>query len=266
MSRALLSIACHLYGTAAIVALVFLVRPTRLTGQVARWSTVAGLALHGVALAMAFTAQQFSPLGVGQGLLTVSWLLLAFFVAVDFKRDIPVLAAFVLPIALAMLIPGLLLSGSAVPRAVQEPLLPVHIAVALGGLAAFAFAAGVGVVYVLMERQVKAKKFGLLFSRLPPLQTLDDLNRRLVVGGFIALSFAFVTGAFFASARGGLRWDPKELATIAAWLVFAGVLIARLFAGWRGKKVALLTLTGFGFVLVSFLSAYSAAATVVGVR
>lgn len=266
MSRALLSIACHLYGAAAVVALAFLVRPAPVLGRVARWTTVVGLVLHGAALALALTAQQYAPLGIGQGLVVVSWLLLALFAAVDLRKDLPVLGAFVLPLALSMLVPGLLLSGEAAPRTLTQPLLPVHIAVALGGLAAFAFAAGVGVVYVLMEREVKGKRFGLLFSRLPPLQTLDELNRRAVIGGFIALSFAFVTGAFFASAQGGFRWDPKELATVAAWVVFAGVLLARLWAGWRGKKVALLTLTGFAFVLVSFISAYGVSAAVVGAR
>ena len=41
---------------------------------------------------------------------------------------------------------------------------------------------------VSIQRQVKGKRFGLLFSRLPSLHFLDELNRRLVIWGFIALS------------------------------------------------------------------------------
>ena len=61
-------------------------------------------------------------------------------------------------------------------------------------------------MYLLMERQVKGKRFGLLFSRLPSLEFLDTLNRRLVVVGFIALSVTLVTGAFFSSAAPGFVW------------------------------------------------------------
>ena len=46
----------------------------------------------------------------------------------------------------------------------------------------------VAAMYLLMERQVKTKRFGLLFSRLPSLQFLDDLHRKLVLWGFLALS------------------------------------------------------------------------------
>jgi ABC-type uncharacterized transport system permease subunit len=136
--------------------------------------------------------------------------------------------------------------------------LPVHITIALLGMAASAVAAGVALMYLLMERQVKGKRFGLLFSRLPSLEFLDTLNRRLVVVGFIALSVTLVTGAFFSSAAPGFfwTWTSKQIATLVAWAVFAALVGARSFGGWRGRRVALLTMTGFGLLLVSFLSSY----------
>jgi ABC-type uncharacterized transport system permease subunit len=113
-------------------------------------------------------------------------------------------------------------------------------------------------MYLLMERQVKGKRFGLLFSRLPSLEFLDTLNRQLVVVGFIALSVTLVTGAFFSSAAPGFfwTWTSKQIATLVAWAVFAALVGARSFGGWRGRRVALLTMTGFGLLLVSFLSSY----------
>jgi ABC-type uncharacterized transport system permease subunit len=109
-----------------------------------------------------------------------------------------------------------------------------------------------------MERQVKSKHFGLLFSRLPSLEFLDTLNRRLVLWGFIALSVTLVTGVFFASQVPGLfwTWEFKQVATLVAWGVFAALVHASAFAGWRGRRVALLTMAGFGLLLVGFLSSY----------
>jgi ABC-type uncharacterized transport system permease subunit len=126
-------------------------------------------------------------------------------------------------------------------------------------MASLAVAAGVGVMYLLMERQVKGKQFGLLFARLPSLEFLDTLNNRLVVAGFIALSITLGTGAFFiAGSSQGLTWmmDAKVLATLVAWGLFAGLAGARILVGWRGRRVALLTMAGFALVLVSFLSSY----------
>src|SRR5262249_35772563 len=103
---------------------------------------------------------------------------------------------------------------------------------------------------------VKLKHFGILFSRLPPLQVLDELNRRLVIWGFIAISLTVISGAFFIRSSAGLTWSPKEVATLAAWAMFGALLMARLWAGWRGRRVALLTMAGFGVLLFSFFSAF----------
>jgi ABC-type uncharacterized transport system permease subunit len=196
---------------------------------------------------------------MAQGFSTFAFLLLAIFLVVDVRYRKPVIGAFITPLAVTVLLPGLLLDGGGpLSPDVQRPLLPVHITIALLGVAASAVAAGVAGMYLLMERQVKGKRFGLLFSRLPSLEFLDTLNRRLVVVGFIALSVTLVTGAFFSSAAPGFfwTWTSKQIATLVAWAMFAALVGARSFGGWRGRRVALLTMTGFGLLLVSFLSSY----------
>lgn len=259
MNHALVSLACHAYVVAALVYLVYLVRQLDALATTGRVLVGTGLALHGVALVGLFGAQGGRPVGVAQGFSTFAFLLLAIFLVVDVSYRRPVIGAFITPLAVAVLLPGLLLDGGQVlSPEVQRPLLPVHITIALLGVAASALAAGVALMYLLMERQVKGKRFGLLFSRLPSLEFLDTLNRRLVVVGFIALSVTLVTGAFFSSAAPGFSWTwtSKQIATLVAWAVFAALLGARSFGGWRGRRVALLTMTGFGLLLVSFLSSY----------
>jgi ABC-type uncharacterized transport system permease subunit len=260
MSHSLVSLACHAYGLAAVVYLAYLVRqwePFALTGRVL---VGGGLALHGVALFELLGMQGGRPVGLAQGFSTLAFLLLGIFFVLDVRYRKPVIGAFLPPVALTVLVPGLLMNGgqSPLPPGVRQPLLPLHIGIAMLGLAAFGVAAGVAVMYLLMEREVKGKRFGLLFSRLPSLEFLDTLNRRLVVWGFIALSVTLVTGAFFVTTAPGLgwKWDAKEIATVVAWGVFAALVNARVFAGWRGRKVAMLTMAGFGLVLVSFLSSY----------
>lgn len=259
MTRLLLSIATHAYGLAAVMYLVYLVRQMKPLPVLGRLSIAAGLVVHGAALVTQVSEQGGMTVGMSQGLSLLSFLLLAIFLAVDLIYRRPVIGAFVTPIALAVLVPAFILPvvGGPLPEAVRRPLLPLHIAIAILGVAAFAVAAGVGVMYVLMERQVKNKKFGLLFSRLPPLQVLDEINRWLVVIGFVALSVTLATGALFDSALGSFQIDPKRVATVVGWGLFAVVLNARYFAGWRGKRVAFVTMAGFCILLVSFFSSYN---------
>ena len=258
MTALLSNLAFHVYALGAAFFLGYLVRPANWLAWGGRVSTGLGLLLHGAALAMLFSGQGGMPLGIAQGFSTVAFLLLAISVFVDWRYRAPVIGAFLNPVALAVLWPGLLLAGGAdaLPAAVRRPLLPVHIGIALVGMAAFAVATAAALLYLLMERQVKSKRFGLLFSRLPSLQFLDELNRKLVLAGFVALSLTLITGVFFTT-RGVLwTWGPVEVATIVAWAVFAGLLNARRFAGWQGKRVAVLTMAGFCILLVSFFSSY----------
>jgi ABC-type uncharacterized transport system permease subunit len=260
MSSALLSIACHAYGLAAVLYLVYLVRQWRALPLLARGCVAIGLGLHAAGFWLVLSRQGWVPAGLGEGLSAVALALLALFLVLDFRYRTPVLGAFLTPIALAVLVPGLLIHGGspALPAEVRRPLLPVHITIALLGIAAFAAAAGVAFMYLLMERQMKGKRFGLLFSRLPSLEFLDALNRRVVVWGFILLSVTLVTGAFFVSSTTGLfwRWEPTEVCTLVAWFIFAAVLGARSLAGWQGRRVAFITMAGFCLLLVSLVTSY----------
>jgi ABC-type uncharacterized transport system permease subunit len=262
MTRLFLSIALHAYALAAVAYLVHLVRQMSALALVGRLAVAAGLALHGAALLIQVTEQGGMTVGMSQGLSLLAFLLLAIFLAIDLIYRRAVIGAFVTPLALAVLLPAFMVPSADGPilEAVRRPLLPVHVAIAILGVATFAVAAGVGLMYVLMERQVKLKRFGLLFARLPPLQVLDELNRALVLLGFIALSITLCTGALFDSQGGSWQWEPKRVATVIGWTVFAVLLSARFFAGWRGKRVAVVTMAGFGILLISFLSSYDPSA------
>lgn len=266
MVQGLHSIATHIYGAAAIVYLVFLIRQRAPLAIVGRILVGAGVLAHGFAVGMLILNQGGKPIGIAQAFSTLALLLAVIFLFLDLRYRLPILGAFVVPMTLAILVPGLLLEGDlgTLPAELRRPLLPVHVTVAVAGIAAFGVACAIALVYLLMDRQMKAKRFGLLFSRLPPLQVLDDLNRHLVIWGFIALSITVVTGAFFVSRTDAAffwAWEPKEVATLVAWLVFGVLLNARLFAGWNGRRVAVLTMAGFGILLVSFLTAFNPAAS-----
>src|SRR3954469_2400135 len=111
MTRTLLSIACHAYGAAALVYLAQLVRPLPALAWTARGLVGGGLLLHGGALATLWTSQGSMPVGMAQGFSLLAFLWLAIFLGVDLRYRRPVMGAFVTPLAVAVLVPGLLIPG-----------------------------------------------------------------------------------------------------------------------------------------------------------
>ena len=64
--------------------------------------------------------------------------------------------------------------------------------------------------------------------------------------GFILLSLGIVAGFVVNQLVHGQFWVPgiKQYLALLAWIVFAGVLSARVKLGFRGRKSAYLTITG----------------------
>ncbi len=62
-----------------------------------------------------------------------------------------------------------------------------------------------------------------------------------------------LTGSIWANSAWGTywSWDPKETWSLITWAIYLVLLHLRTI-GWRGRKMALLSILGFVFVLVSF--------------
>jgi ABC-type uncharacterized transport system permease subunit len=43
--------------------------------------------------------------------------------------------------------------------------------------------------------------------------------------------------------------QPQYALSTVAWILYAGLLVARTAVGWRGRRAALVTLAGFGAAL-----------------
>ena len=91
--------------------------------------------------------------------------------------------------------------------------LPVHVILLFFGNAVLAVAFGAGIMYLLMERELKRKKLGAIFKRLPSLNVLDDIDYRCLTIGFPLLTLGIITGSIWAEYAWGSYWgwDPKEV-------------------------------------------------------
>jgi ABC-type transport system involved in cytochrome c biogenesis permease subunit len=144
---------------------------------------------------------------------------------------------------------------------VSDPLLSpspwfiVHASIALFSYGAFGIGFATSILYLQLHGEIKSKRLGNFFSRLPSLGELDHLTYLSVSIGFVGLTVAIATGMVWTQIRLGklLQLDAKELITFVNWLIFAFYLHSRVSHGWRGRRAAWMAIAGFLVLLFNFL-------------
>jgi len=131
----------------------------------------------------------------------------------------------------------------------------VHTIASLLSYVAFLIAFGAGLLFLIQERQIKRKRMGLLFHQLPSLDQLERVNVFAIGLGFALLTIGLSWGLVGSRLLRGVWWsgDPKEILSATLWLCYLILWTARLRATMRGRRVAWLSVVGFGLVLFTFL-------------
>jgi ABC-type uncharacterized transport system permease subunit len=191
------------------------------------------------------------------------WLVCGAYLVASLRFSVPVVGTLVVPITMVFDMAARLSPARQVTRAVTW-LGSVHITLAMAGVALFGVAAGGAVIYLLEERNLKQHRAGLLWKRGAALETLDALNRRCILIGFPLFTLAVITGAMWGVRLHDQLFTPQYSIATAAWLTYAVLLVARVTAGWRGRRAALMTLGGFAtsltVLLIYFLRSMTGAA------
>jgi ABC-type transport system involved in cytochrome c biogenesis permease subunit len=256
MSVWILRFAATLYLAAAAAYVFYFARPRHVRAASAGYGLVAAaFVVHAISIGFAcseFQGAEFFTLR--GGLVMMAWLAAGGFLLLLRWYRLPALGAFITPLLLMAVVPALFAqpgqTSGIVPEVVRLPVLKVHVLAATGAVGFFAIAFGVALMYLLQERELKGKKFGALFSRLPSLTALDRLNQRLVRSGFVIYTVAVVSGTLTAKSAWGhfFFWDLQQVISLGIWLLFA-VMVQLRHSGIHGRKYAVLTVVGFALVL-----------------
>lgn len=223
---------------------------------VARKLLGASAVLHAGYLAYVGVAQHICPMktihfGISAGGLAAA------FVYLMARRVLHIygLGVFVAPIALVFLLAGRFVAEHQVSPTLRTGLLPLHVSANVLGDAFFVLAAGAATMYLIQERQLKAKRGASVFGRLPPIDSLDRAAHIFLVAGFLFATVGAATGTVWvAKLHVGTTTELlRVLIGYASWTVFSAVLLLRATLGWRGRRAAYGTLVGFGFAMVVVL-------------
>lgn len=264
INTVILSYITFVYFFCFLAYLVMLVTGKQVFGRTATYLTTAGIIGHTVGIG--FRWFESYKLGIGhaplsnlyESLIFFSWTIIFLYLIVEERTRSKTIGTFVTPIAFLSL--AYASFSDNITDSIQ-PLVPVlqsnwltaHVITCFFGYAAFALSFGMSVMYFIKMNEQHENK-NIVFSLIPGLNILDELSYQMVVIGFLLLTLGIITGSVWAHTAWGSywNWDPKETWSLITWLVYAVMLHARLMRGWQGKRLALLSSTGFFCVLFTY--------------
>lgn len=200
------------------------------------------------------------------------------FLLVQARTRLPILGAFVIPWSCLSLFIGLVDPAGGPDRMSaawtmfwSTPFVPdpkphltsvwaaIHVPLTFIAYAGFANAFGVGLAYLVQERQMKSRRPSPLAYRLPPLEDMDRLTFRLIAVSYPFLTAGLFLGSVWAQQAWGRwwGWDAKEVWALATWLIYSTYLAAHLAGGWRGRRMTYLSLAGFFVMMFTYVAVNS---------
>jgi ABC-type transport system involved in cytochrome c biogenesis permease subunit len=255
-----------LYAAALVAYAWHFARRQPVVGRSATTLLVAAALAHTFVIGMQTVEVGHLPVaGRTSAISTFVWLLALAYLYIEMTTDERAMGVFILPLLIALQsIPAfnpMIESRSAV---LQGPLFGIHVSSLLFAYASFALACVIGITYVLLFKEIKAKHLGFFYARLPSLQVLDHMNQRAIVIGWIFLTLGLIVGAVWATQARGYAagapqvqamslQDPKIFVALICWMVYSFELFAARRIGWGGRRAAYLSALGFVIVLLNFV-------------
>jgi len=195
---------------------------------------------------------------------TFVWLLALAYLCTEMTSNERGMGIFILPLLVALqVIPASVNGVESRAPSLESPLFGIHVFSLLFAYAFFALACVIGITYVLLFKEIKAKHLGIFYARLPSLQILDRMNQLAIVVGWVSLTVGLVAGVVWtAQARaygpapefqGMSLHDPKILIAIVCWAVYSFEAFGARRIGWGGRRAAYLSALGFAIVLLNFV-------------
>ena len=262
-SSVLLSITTFIYGLATFLYIVSWVFKKPLSGRLAFWAALIGVAGNTAGIIMRWVESY--RLGIGhaplsnmyESLVFFSWTIVIIYLVIERQYKNAVIGAFATPIAFlamayASMSPNISDRIQPLIPALKSNWLIAHVITCFLGYAGFAIAFGISLMYLFKQRDAEDKSN--LLSHFPKPRVLDELTHQMVMFGFLFLSIGIITGAVWANSAWGSywTWDPKETWSLITWFVYATLLHARMMRGWYGKRIAYLSIIGFMAVIFTY--------------
>lgn len=167
-------------------------------------------------------------------------------------KHLRVIGVATLPMSLIMLGYGVMTKPELIPAAasLKSFWLYIHVFFAWLAFGAYAIAFGLGILYLLKNKNPE-KEF---YVKLPSLPRMDDLMFKYVIFGFITDAVMIASGAIWAKDLWGnyWNWDPVEVWSLITWLIYGLSIHLKVTMGWNGRKLAWIVIFALTGMIITY--------------
>ncbi len=183
-----------------------------------------------------------------------TWLISIMIWVVVFIKPVDLLAVFVFPVSALSILLVILFPAQFIVKTAADPDTLFHILLAIVTFCVLCVAGLLAVLLAFQERLLRYKPQGVFIQRLPPLESMETLLFQVVSLGFVLLSVVLVTSLYFYHdiLFAHIAIIQKSVMVLAAWIIFAVLLIGRYRWGWRGRKAIYGTLGGLLLLVIAY--------------
>ena len=137
----------------------------------------------------------------------------------------------------------------------KSSVLGIHVASAMLGYSALAISAVYGGLYLMMYHEIRSSRFGIVYRKLPNLQTLEKLSYASIILGFVFLTIAILIGyVWLPKTIDDFSYsDPKLIITDIVWVIYFSALLSRKAMRWTGRTVVIVSMVGFVLTIASMV-------------
>jgi ABC-type uncharacterized transport system permease subunit len=248
----ILAVAAFLYLAAASVTALRLRQGGARIGRapVIAFAMLAVLA-HAAGVAIGIRVHHGLVLNFGNALSLVGLGMALVFSLAGRRSSLDPVGVLVYPIAAACCLAALLLAPAATATAPESWQIGLHGIISLLAYSTLSVASLVAILMAVQEHALRNHR-PLPFLHALPLTLTEALLFQLIGVGFILLGLSLVTGVLFVEDMLAQHLVHKTVLTVAAWVVFGVLLVARWRFGLRGRRAAWLTLAGMVLLLVGY--------------
>ena len=258
MGNATFNFALFAYLVSALGYTLYLVYRKSIVNVVSALSLGLGLLSHTITIGLRAIDTGHGPYTTGFEITSfLAWVIVVTFFLTEWKYKIKDLGAFIIPVVFIILFYSAFQSRevSLIDESSTMFWLTMHRTLSIIGYAAFSIAFGVALMYLIQENQVKSKKLGVMYFRMPSLEVLDDLNYKVIAIGFPLFTLGFMTGSIWNIKTDGsfFSWDIlRTWPLVIVWLIYCSIFFGRILVGWRGKKAAQGAIIGFFTIIFTY--------------
>ncbi len=264
LNSVILSYITFLYFFCFLSYLLNMTMGKELFGKIGTYLSLLGLMGHTAGLIIRWIESY--RLGIGhaplsnlyESLVFFAWALMLLYLIIEWRTKNRSFGVFVTPIVFltmsyASFSPDINSRIQPLVPALKSNWLIAHVITCFFGYAAFAIAFGLSIMYLI--KRSKPDSTNPFIRLIPDISILDEISYQMILIGFLLLTLGIITGSVWAYSAWGSywSWDPKETWSLITWLIYASLLHSRMIRGWRGKKIAILSIIGFMCVLFTYL-------------